>query len=121
MSDTRNDFNAHWAGIRQVDVRVGAGYALLGNVLLLAVLAFGDVSELGLQFSAVAIGANLLMWLWNDAGIRDVSVSTKDIAPELSDLAIVQEFRKAPWGMYRALVLVLHVTFATVLVMGALG
>ena len=45
MSDTRNDFNAHWAGIRQVDVRVGAGYALLGNVLLLAVLAFVDEFE----------------------------------------------------------------------------
>ena len=29
MSDTRNDFNAHWAGIRQVDVRVllGEGFA----------------------------------------------------------------------------------------------
>lgn len=121
MSSSRNDFNTHWATVRQVDVRVGAGYALLGNVLLLAVLAFGDVSELGLQFSAVAIGVNLLMWLWNDAGIRDVSVSTRDIAPEHEDLAIVREFRKAPWVMYRALVLVLHVTFASVLVMGALG
>ena len=80
----------------------------------------GDVSELGLRFSVVAIGANLLTWSWNDAGIRDVSVSTKDIAPELSDLAIVQEFRKAPWVMYRALVLALHATFATVLVIGAL-
>jgi hypothetical protein len=58
---------------------------------------------------------------FNDAGIRDVSVSTRDIAPEHEDLAIVQEFRKAPWVMYRALVLILHVTFASVLVIGALG
>ena len=108
--------------MRQRDVVVGFGFFIFTNVALLALIVLGS-NVLGhdgshdakVGFGIIAVAVNLLLWIWNDSAIKDVAASSKDIAGVDLETKIGQEFVKAPWAMYRGLVLVI-----TVLVTGSL-
>lgn len=113
------DANNFWGAVRQRDVLVGFGFFVFANVLLLGIVALandvvasGGSSGVQVAFAIIVVGLNFLLWLWNDSGIKDVQASTRDIMVEDRDLAISQEFIKAPWMLYRALVAVITVAIA---------
>ena len=117
-----SDHNTFWGAVRQRDVLVGFGFFVFANVLLLGIVALandvvGSSGSNGVQvaFAIIIVGMNFLLWLWNDSAIKDVWASSKDIAGSDLDTKIGQEFQKAPWAMYRVLVLVI-----TLLVTGSL-
>lgn len=108
--------NNFWAPIRSRDVLVGLGYFVFANVLLLGILALaGDyLGQNGsngarVAFGIIVVAVNFLLWLWNDSGIKDVAASNKDMTEEQRKLAISQEFLKAPWALYRVLILVITI------------
>ena len=102
--------------MRQRDVVVGFGFFIFTNVALLALIVLGS-NVLGhdgshdakVGFGIIAVAVNLLLWIWNDSALKDVSASSKDIAGVDLETKIGQEFVKAPWAMYRVLVLVVAV------------
>ena len=111
-----------WAAMRQRDVVVGFGFFVFTNISLLALIVLGkdvlghDGSHYAkVGFGIIAVAVNLLLWIWNDSAIKDVAASSKDIAGADLETKIGQEFVKAPWAMYRGLVLVI-----TVLVTGSI-
>lgn len=113
------DYNNFWGAVRQRDVLVGFGFFVFANVLLLGIVAVandvvgsGGSSGVQVAFAIIVVGLNFLLWLWNDSGIKDVQASTRDIMVEDRDLAISQEFIKAPWILYRTLVAVITVAIA---------
>ena len=113
------DANNFWGAVRQRDVLVGFGFFVFANVLLLGIAALandvvgsGGASGVQVAFAIIVVGLNFLLWLWNDSGIKDVQASTRDIMVEDRDLAISQEFVKAPWMLYRTLVAVITVAIA---------
>lgn len=113
------DHNNFWGAVRQRDVLVGFGFFIFANVLLLAIVALasdvvtsGGKSAVQVAFAIIVVGLNFLLWLWNDSGIKDVQASTKGITVEDRELAISQEFIKAPWMLYRVLVAVITVAIA---------
>ena len=113
------DHNNFWGAVRQRDVLVGFGFFIFANVLLLAIVALasdvvtsGGKSAVQVAFAILVVGLNFLLWLWNDSGIKDVQASTKGITVEDRELAISQEFIKAPWMLYRFLVAVITVAIA---------
>ena len=113
------DYNNFWGAVRQRDVLVGFGFFVFANVLLLGIVALandvvasGGSNGVQVAFAIIVVGLNFLLWLWNDSGIKDVQASTKDIMVEDRDLAISQEFIKAPWLLYRLLVAVITVAIA---------
>jgi len=108
--------------MRQRDVVAGFGFFVFLNVSLLALLVLGgDVlgedgsHDAKVGFGIIAVAINLMLCIWNDSAIKDVWASSKDIAGSDLDTKIGQEFQKAPWAMYRVLVLVI-----TLLVTGSL-
>ena len=113
------DYNNFWGSVRQRDVLFGFGFFVFANVLLLGIAALandvvgsGGASGVQVAFAIIVVGLNFLLWLWNDSGIKDVQASTRDIMVEDRDLAISQEFVKAPWMLYRTLVAVITVAIA---------
>ena len=113
------DHNTFWGAVRQRDVLVGFGYLVFANVLLLGIVALandvvasGGSSGVQVAFAIIVIGLNFMLWLWNDSGIKDVQASTKGIGEGDRELAISQEFIKAPWALYRGLVAVITVAVA---------
>ena len=113
------DHNNFWGAVRQRDVLVGFGFFVFANVLLLGIVALandvvGSSGSNGVQvaFAIIIVGMNFLLWLWNDSGIKDVQASTKGIAEADRQLAISQEFIKAPWALYRGLVAIITVAVA---------
>ena len=113
------DHNTFWGAVRQRDVLVGFGYLVFANVLLLGIVALandvvasGGSSGVQVAFAIIVIGLNFMLWLWNDSSIKDVQASTKGIAERDRELAISQEFIKAPWALYRGLVAVITVAVA---------
>ena len=114
-----SDHNNFWGAIRQRDVLVGFGFFVFANVLLLGIVALandvvasGGSSGVQVAFAIIVIGLNFMLWLWNDSSIKDVQASTKGIAERDRELAISQEFIKAPWALYRGLVAVITVAVA---------
>ena len=114
-----SDQNTFWGAVRQRDVLVGFGFFVFANVLLLGIVALandvvGSSGSNGVQvaFAIIIVGMNFLLWLWNDSAIKDVQASTKDIAEADRQLAISQEFIKAPWSLYRGLVAIITVSVA---------
>ncbi len=114
-----SDHNTFWGAVRQRDVLVGFGFFVFANVLLLGIVALandvvGSSGSNGVQvaFAIIIVGMNFLLWLWNDSGIKDVQASTKGIAEADRQLAISQEFIKAPWSLYRGLVAIITVAVA---------
>lgn len=114
-----SDHNTFWGAVRQRDVLVGFGFFVFANVLLLGIVALandvvGGSGSNGVQvaFAIIIVGMNFLLWLWNDSGIKDVQASTKGIAEADRQLAISQEFIKAPWALYRGLVAIITVAVA---------
>jgi hypothetical protein len=114
-----SDHNNFWGAVRQRDVLVGFGFFVFANVLLLGIVALandvvGGSGSNGVQvaFAIIIVGMNFLLWLWNDSGIKDVQASTKGIAEADRQLAISQEFIKAPWALYRGLVAIITVAVA---------
>jgi len=114
-----SDHNNFWGAVRQRDVLVGFGFFVFANVLLLGIVALandvvGSSGSNGVQvaFAIIIVGMNFLLWLWNDSGIKDVQASTKGIAEADRQLAISQEFIKAPWALYRGLVAIITVAVA---------
>ena len=98
---------------------VGFGFFVFANVLPLGIVALandvvGGSGSNGVQvaFAIIIVGINFLLWLWNDSGIKDVQASTKGIAEADRQLAISQEFIKAPWSLYRGLVAIITVAVA---------
>ena len=117
-----NANSVSWGAMRQRDVVAGFGFFVFLNVSLLALLVLGgDVlgedgsHDAKVGFGIIAVAINLRLWIWNDSAIKDVWASSKDIAGSDLDTKIGQEFQKAPWAMYRVLVLVI-----TLLVTGSL-
>jgi len=117
-----NTNSIHWATMRQRDVVAGFGFFVFFNTALLALIVLGsDVlghdgsHDAKVGFGIIAIAINLMLWIWNDSAIVDVQSSSKDIAGADLETAIGQKFVKAPWAMYRILVLVI-----TVLVTGSI-
>ena len=117
-----NTNSIHWATMRQRDVVAGFGFFVFFNTALLALIVLGsDVlghdgsHDAKVGFGIIAIAINLMLWIWNDSAIVDVQASSKDIAGADLETAIGQKFVKAPWAMYRVLVLVI-----TVLVTGSI-
>ena len=117
-----NTNSIHWATMRQRDVVAGFGFFVFFNTALLALIVLGsDVlghdgsHDAKVGFGIIAVAINLMLWIWNDSAIVDVQASSKDIAGVDLETKIGQEFVKAPWAMYRGLVLVI-----TVLVTGSL-
>jgi len=113
------DHNTFWGAVRQRDVLVGFGFFVFANVLLLGIVALandvvGSSGSNGVQvaFAIIIVGMNFLLWLWNDSAIKDVQASTKGIAEADRQLAISQEFIKAPWALYRGLVAIITVAVA---------
>ncbi|MFY9240059.1 MAG: hypothetical protein WAO78_14530 [Roseovarius sp.] len=113
------DHNNFWGAVRQRDVLVGFGFFVFANVLLLGIVALandvvGGSGSNGVQvaFAIIIVGMNFMLWLWNDSGIKDVQASTKGIAEADRQLAISQEFIKAPWALYRGLVAIITVAVA---------
>lgn len=114
-----SDHNTFWGAVRQRDVLVGFGFFVFANVLLLGIVALandvvGSSGSNGVQvaFAIIIVGMNFLLWLWNDSAIKDVQASTKGIAEADRQLAISQEFIKAPWALYRGLVAIITVAVA---------
>ncbi|MDP4634043.1 MAG: hypothetical protein NWS58_03865 [Pontimonas sp.] len=114
-----SDHNTFWGAVRQRDVLVGFGFFVFANVLLLGIVALandvvGSSGSNGVQvaFAIIIVGMNFLLWLWNDSAIKDVQASTKGIAEADRQLAISQEFIKAPWSLYRGLVAIITVAVA---------
>lgn len=121
-SERTQDHGIFWAAMRQRDLLVGFAIFVAANVLLLGIVVLGQGTlghdgshDAKVAFAVIAVALNLLIWLWNDAGIKDVAASNKDLEDDDRQLAIVQEFLKAPWAFYRAIVLIV-----TVLVAGSL-
>ena len=117
-----NTNSIHWATMRQRDVVAGFGFIVFFNTALLALIVLGsDVlghdgsHDAKVGFGIIAVAINLMLWIWNDSAIADVQASSKDIAGVDLETAIAQKFVKAPWAMYRVLVLVI-----TVLVTGSI-
>ncbi|MCH9737753.1 MAG: hypothetical protein K0U42_03215 [Actinomycetia bacterium] len=117
-----NTNSIHWATMRQRDVVAGFGFFVFFNTALLALIVLGsDVlghdgsHDAKVGFGIIAVAINLMLWIWNDSAIVDVQSSSKDIAGADLETAIGQKFVKAPWAMYRVLVLVI-----TVLVTGSI-
>ena len=117
-----NTNSIHWATMRQRDVVAGFGFFVFFNISLLALIVLGsDVlghdgsHDAKVGFGIIAVAINLMLWIWNDSAIVDVQASSKDIAGADLETAIGQKFVKAPWAMYRVLVLVI-----TVLVTGSI-
>lgn len=117
-----NTNSIHWGNMRQRDVVAGFGFFVFFNTALLALIVLGsDVlghdgsHDAKVGFGIIAIAINLMLWIWNDSAIVDVQSSSKDIAGADLETAIGQKFVKAPWAMYRVLVLVI-----TVLVTGSI-
>ena len=113
------DHNNFWGAVRQRDVLVGFGFFVFANVLLLGIVALandvvGGSGSNGVQvaFAIIIVGMNFLLWLWNDSAIKDVQASTKGIAEADRQLAMSQEFIKAPWALYRGLVAIITVAVA---------
>ena len=111
-----------WGALRGRDLVAGFGFFIFLNTALLALIVLGaDVlgdegsHDTKVMFSIITIALNLLLWIWNDSAIKDVAASSKDIAGVDLETKIGQEFVKAPWAMYRGLVLVI-----TVLVTGSI-
>ena len=114
-----SDHNTFWGAVRQRDVLVGFGFLVFANVLLLGIVALandvvGSSGSNGVQvaFAIIIVGVNFMLWLWNDSAIKDVQASTKGIAEADRQLAISQEFIKAPWSLYRGLVAIITVAVA---------
>ena len=117
-----NTNSIHWATMRQRDVVAGFGFFVFFNTALLALIVLGsDVlghdgsHDAKVGFGIIAVAIKLMLWIWNDSAIVDVQASSKDIAGADLETAIGQKFVKAPWAMYRVLVLVI-----TVLVTGSI-
>ena len=117
-----NTNSIHWATMRQSDVVAGFGFFVFFNTALLALIVLGsDVlghygsHDAKVGFGIIAVAINLMLWIWNDSAIVDVQASSKDIAGADLETAIGQKSVKAPWAMYRVLVLVI-----TVLVTGSI-
>ena len=117
-----NANSIHWGAMRQRDVVAGFGFFVFFNTALLALIVLGsDVlghdgsHDAKVGFGIIAVAINLMLWIWNDSAIADVQASSKDIAGVDLETAIAQKSVKAPWAMYRVLVLVI-----TVLVTGSI-
>ena len=117
-----NTNSIHWATMRQRDVVAGFGFFVFFNTALLALIVLGsDVlghdgsHDAKVGFGIIAVAINLMLWIWTDSAIVDVQASSKDIAGADLETAIGQKSVKAPWAMYRVLVLVI-----TVLVTGSI-
>ncbi|MFY9207930.1 MAG: hypothetical protein WAO33_02335 [Candidatus Nanopelagicales bacterium] len=117
-----NTNSIHWGAMRQRDVVAAFGFYFFFNTALLALIVLGsDVlghdgsHDAKVGFGIIAVAINLMLWIWNDSAIVDVQASSKDIAGADLETAIGQKFVKAPWAMYRVLVLVI-----TVLVTGSI-
>ena len=111
-----NTNSIHWATMRQRDVVAGFGFFVFFNTALLALIVLGsDVlghdgsHDAKVGFGIIAVAINLMLWIWTDSAIVDVQASSKDIAGADLETAIGQKFVKAPWAMYRILVLVIAV------------
>ncbi len=122
MTERTEDHGIFWSAMRQRDILAGLCIFVAANVLLLGIVVLGQGTlghdgshDAKVAFAIIAVALNLLMWLWNDSSIKDVAASNKDVADDDRQLAIVQEFQKAPWNFYRAIVLII-----TLLVAGSL-
>ena len=72
----------------------------------------------GFGFFIFAVAVNLLLWIWNDSAIKDSAASSQDISGADLETKIGQEFVKAPWAIYRGLILVIAIVITGSLVYG---
>ena len=98
-----------WAAMRQRDILGGLAIFIgLNSALFAIIILASDISSSGQVALAIfAVLSNFLVWLWNDAGIKDVQAGSKDITGDDAETAIAQEFKKAPWAFYRGIVVVI--------------
>ena len=103
-----------WAAMRQRDILGGlAIYIGLNSALFAIIILASDITSSGQVALAIfAVLSNFLVWLWNDAGIKDVQAGSKDITGDDAETAIAQEFKKAPWAFYRGIVVVIALATA---------
>ena len=103
-----------WAAMRQRDILGGLAIFIgLNSALFAIIILASDISSSGQVALAIfAVLSNFLVWLWNDAGIKDVQAGSKDITGDDAETAIAQEFKKAPWAFYRGIVVVIALATA---------
>ena len=111
MTNTNSIF---WAAMRQRDILGGLAIFIgLNSALFAIIILASDISSSGQVALAIfAVLSNFLVWLWNDAGIKDVQAGSKDITGDDAETAIAQEFKKAPWAFYRGIVVVIALATA---------
>ena len=111
-----NEFSVGWAKVRDRDVLGGFVIFVFANLLLLGLVVLGsDVlghdgsHDAKVAFGIITVALNLMLWLWNDGAIADTEASTKDISGADSETEIAKQFLKAPWKMYRGLILIISI------------
>ena len=114
-----------WGALRGRDLVAGFGFFIFLNTALLALIVLGaDIlgdegsHDTKVVFAIIAIALNLLLWIWNDSAIKDSAASSQDISGADLETKIGQEFVKAPWAIYRGLVLVIAIVITGSLVYG---
>ncbi len=103
-----------WGAMRQRDILGGLAIFIgLNSALFAIIILASDISSSGQVALAIfAVLSNFLVWLWTDAGIKDVQAGSKDITGDDAETAIAQEFKKAPWAFYRGIVVVIALATA---------
>lgn len=111
-----NEFSAGWARARDRDLLGGFVIFVFANLLLFGLVVLGsDVlghdgsHDAKVAFGIIAVALNLMVWLWNDSAIADSEASTKDISGADSETELAKAFLKAPWKMYRGLILIIAI------------
>lgn len=114
-----------WGALRGRDLVAGFGFFIFLNTALLALIVLGaDVlgdegsHDTKVMFAIIAVAVNLLLWIWNDSAIKDSLASSQDISGADLETKIGQEFVKAPWAIYRGIVLVIVILVTGSLVYG---
>lgn len=89
---------------------VFANLLLLGFIVLGSdVLGHDGSHDAKVAFGIITVALNLMLWLWNDGAISDAEAGTKDISGADSETEMAKQFLKAPWKMYRGLILIISI------------
>ena len=98
-----------WAAMRQRDILGGLAIFIgLNSALFAIIILASDISSGGQVALAIfAVLSNFLVWLWNDAGIKDVQAGSKDITGDDAETAGVRH-SACQFGIADALHAALH-------------
>ena len=95
---------------RAADLRLMVATYGVVSLGLLAVIIFGGahIKASGDEFAVAAmiVLIGILALVWNDGAMADISAGVSDMDEEVSASAMGRNFAKAPFGMFRALNLV---------------